>query len=114
VWETYFIVLAAEVGLSLVAITAFRALYVSKAKNRHLHDTIKSFNWYKKGRSVILRIVSKTTGNNAYGGSGSTEIDDRGKAHLKHDIPRGTITGMRTFIDENGKTKHYATMDEEE
>jgi hypothetical protein len=112
VWETYFIVLAAEIGLTLVAITAFRALYVSKAKNRRVHETITSFRWYNKGKSA-WKFITKTTGKSPPGGLGAMEMDNKKNVVLKNDIPHGTMTGMRSLIDQNGKTRIYTTMDEE-
>ncbi|KAL1601605.1 hypothetical protein SLS60_006520 [Paraconiothyrium brasiliense] len=108
IWETYFIAIAAEIGLSLVAVSAFRALYIAKSKDRHVNRTITSFRWYNKGRSAVWRIITKTTGKTP-----SHEVEMRGDGFLKDDIPHGTMTGMRTFIDANGRTKIYDTMDEE-
>ncbi|KAF2109416.1 hypothetical protein BDV96DRAFT_651854 [Lophiotrema nucula] len=113
VWECYFIVIAAEVGLALVSITAFRALYISKTKNRDIHDTITSFRWYKSGKTVAWKIITMTTGKTPTDSSKSLRMERRGSGFLKDDIPHGTMTGMRTFIDGNGKTRLYATMDEE-
>ncbi|KAJ4347927.1 uncharacterized protein N0V89_009299 [Didymosphaeria variabile] len=108
IWETYFIVIAAEIGLSLVAVSAFRALYVSKSKDRHVNKTITSFRWYNKGHAAVWNIITKTTGKTT-----SVEMQKRGDGFLKDDIPHGTMTGMRTFIDANGRTRIYDTMDEE-
>jgi hypothetical protein len=110
VWETYFIVIAAEIGLSLVAISAFRALYVSKNKDRHVNKTITSFGWYNKGRTALWRVITMTTGKTP---STEVEMDKKGDGFLKDDIPHGTMTGMRSFIDANGRTRIYDSMDEE-
>lgn len=110
VWQNLFITIMAEIGLSLVAVSAFRALYVAKSKERHVNKAITSFGWYDKGRSAAWRVITKTTGKVP---STSTDTKDRGNATLQNDIPRGIMTGMRTFVDEHGRTKMYDTMDEE-
>jgi hypothetical protein len=87
VWETYFIVIAAEIGLALVAITAFRALYVSKEKNHLVHTAITSFGWYHKGKSAFMKIITKTPGKTPSNETGSIELDKRSKDFLKNNIP---------------------------
>ncbi|KAF2726487.1 hypothetical protein EJ04DRAFT_453258, partial [Polyplosphaeria fusca] len=110
VWETYFIVIAAEIGLSLVAVSAFRALYVLKNKDRHVHNPITSFGWYNKGRIAVWRIITKSTGKTP---SKEFEMMKKEDGVLKDDIPHATMTGVRTFINANGRTTIYNTMDEE-
>jgi hypothetical protein len=110
VWETYFIAIGPPIGLSLVAVSAFRALYVSKNKERRIHRTITSFGWYNQGRTAIWRVVTRTTGRAPQTGP---ETHNKHNGPLKNDIPNGTMTGLRTFIDANGRSRVYDTMDEE-
>jgi hypothetical protein len=114
VWETYFMVIPAEIGLALVAVTAFRALYISRSKSRPTPTAITSFGWYDKGKSVVWKLITKTTGKTPSAESGSLQNDMRVNGWIGNDIPHGTMTGMRTFIKGNGDTQMYATMDEEE
>jgi hypothetical protein len=103
VWVTFFVVIAAEIGLMLVAITAFRALYVAKAKNVRAYRTITTFNWYHKRKSAVVKMISTVSRNSRGRGTGSVELDSRGKkVFIKGKIPRGTMTGVRIFIDRNG------------
>lgn len=37
-------------------------------------------------------------------------MEKRGDNNIKDDIPHGTMTGMRTFIDANGRTKIHMTL----
>ncbi|KAK4225248.1 hypothetical protein QBC38DRAFT_483440 [Podospora fimiseda] len=108
IWETYFILVPAEIGLTLVAATAFRALYISKSKNRkHSHDTITTFNWYTRAKSSLKHMVGRVTGkssNNSNGSAAFEHIDMGNGQFIKQEIPRGTITGVQTFIDKNGRT----------
>ncbi|KAK4223035.1 hypothetical protein QBC38DRAFT_459773 [Podospora fimiseda] len=94
IWETYFVLLPAEIGLTLVAASAFRALYVSKSKNRKpAHDTITTFHWFARAKSRLR-----------HNGSAAFEDIDKGNGQfILQEIPRGTITGVQTFIDKNGK-----------
>jgi hypothetical protein len=101
VWETYFIVIAAEIGLTLVAISAFRALYVSNVKSRRVQNTITNFSWYEKGRNALLHAASKIT-RKTYTNNTSTDKSDDG--FIKNNIPRATLTGTRTLIVENGRS----------
>lgn len=95
VWETFFTTIAAETGLMLVAITAFRALYVVKAKNRRARNrTMNTFNWYKL-RSAILHPWSTTQ----RGGSEDVPMG----WFITNQIPHGTMTGAKTFVQQNGK-----------
>ena len=100
VWEIFFTTLAAEVGLTLAAITAFRALYVSKAKNRRVHRTINTFNWCKVGSDILD--PSKGTGNTARQGGSENIVMGEGLS-VRNEIPHGTMRGARSFMELNGK-----------
>jgi hypothetical protein len=98
IWESYFIVIAAEIGLVLGAVTAFRALYVSKAKDRQVQKPITTLNWYYKGKSAIRNVFSTHTRNGKIG----VEPNDKRNPILWNTIPNATMTGARTFMEENG------------
>jgi len=102
IWETYWTAIAAEIGLSLVAVSAFRALYVSKTHSRHVQSPITTFNWYHKGRNAVLHIASKVTGNS------HSQIDSiemkKDEGFINNNIPGATMTGVRSYIDMNGRT----------
>lgn len=104
IWETWCIAISAEVGMSLVGVSAFRALYVAKARNRRVNRTIRSFGWYNKGLSIFRRITNTHAAR--------PDDEKKGDTKLENDIPRGTMTGMRTFIDGNGRTRLDETTDE--
>jgi len=105
-WETFWMVLAAEIGLTLVAMTAFRTLYVNKMQSRS-HETIKTFNWYNKGKSTLLKFLSGLSTSKSRGSSGLDSMEsDKEKTseeYLNGNIPRATMTGLGTFIRGNGK-----------
>lgn len=113
VWEVYWQYIAASLGLSMMAATAFRSLFVSHRNSlrqdrqgssdirhrRFSYASVKSaFSKFFSVRSWLLSSgPSKGTGTT----SGSSEDPDveLGK------IERGTITGLRTFIGGFGRTK---------
>ncbi|KAM7193862.1 hypothetical protein V8F33_007548 [Rhypophila sp. PSN 637] len=97
VWETFFTTIAAETGLTLVAITAFRTLYVAKAKNRRAQRTINTFNWYKIRSAILHPWSSDRTARR--GGSENIPMGQ----FITNEIPHGTMTGAKSFIQWNGK-----------
>lgn len=101
IWETFFIVIAAEIGLVLVAVTAFRALYVSQKKERS-HETITTFRWYNKGKSALFKILGTSDKSRSYDTDNMEAKKEGNGAFINGQIPRGTMTGARTFMDRHG------------
>ncbi len=56
VWEVYFQIVAAEVGLILVSITAFRALFVSRAA-REQHSPQKHPSLLGKSKDILRKVL---------------------------------------------------------
>ncbi|PVH95106.1 hypothetical protein DM02DRAFT_571731 [Periconia macrospinosa] len=110
VWESYFIAIAAEIGLVLGAITAFRALYVSKAKGRQVQKTTITFNWYRKGNSALLNAFGTRNGK----GDSGVEPNEKRNRILPNAIPNATMTGVRTFMEENGRSTASDSTDGKE
>ncbi|KAK3387420.1 hypothetical protein B0H63DRAFT_156993 [Podospora didyma] len=107
VWETFTVIIAAEIGLTLVSITAFRALYISQTKRHHnkrVHGST-TYYWYQKGKMSFLHFASRVTGK----GGHASYLDDLNETELadgrfmRNEIPRGTMTGVGTFMEGNGK-----------
>ena len=106
VWESYFIIVAAEVGIILTAVSAFRALYLSRQKRdvyRNQHTPQSDTPWYSPSRYLIKRIFtlsffrSKSRGSET---SAAFEADSNGKFPMPDlpGIPRAHMTGVRTLI----------------
>ncbi|KAK4168393.1 hypothetical protein QBC43DRAFT_310179 [Cladorrhinum sp. PSN259] len=112
VWETFFIIMAAEIGLSLVAVTAFRELYVSKTRHRRQADdgdNIRSFGWYgAKSKSVFRPWAAKgtvTTSSSASNRTDGFENMEMGNGQfIGYEVSGGTMTGLQTFVEANGRT----------
>lgn len=103
IWESYFMAIAAGTGLPLVALSAFRSLYVSKAQHRNVHSPITTCNWYKNGGDAPVQITGKVTGNTE-SQMNSAETTTKGKFLVNIDILLATTTGDRSYIDGNGRT----------
>lgn len=105
-WEVYFQIIAAEIGLILVAMTSFRALFVSRTARNKLSPG-KHTSFWVEGK-LALRILldprrwrSKHTEDMTRGQKpGTTTVGFDGKLP---NIPGATMTGMNTFIDHQGE-----------
>ena len=111
-WNVYFQIVAAEVGLILVSMTAFRALFVSRAARKQHSPRLHPSLWTKSKYALkkllnpiqwTLKHSGNISGSQKYG---STKEDFDGKLP---NIPGATITGVRTFIDHEGDTTESRT-----
>ncbi|KAL8730555.1 MAG: hypothetical protein Q9166_004009 [cf. Caloplaca sp. 2 TL-2023] len=106
-WEVYFQIVAAEVGLILVSVTAFRALFVSRNKAKQ-HSPGKTPSFLTKSYRALKRILDPRQWLTSYSkdigagqGHGKAKDDFEGKLP---NIPRGTMTGVQTFVNDQGMT----------
>lgn len=103
VWGIYWQFVSAVVGLVLTAVTAFRTFFVSRRKMNKAQPPLQREMWYTKGRKYIKRSLSPWTWR-------SHSIERRPSEQNLDDsvelpqIPHGTLTGIRTFIDGQGRT----------
>ncbi|KAL8994874.1 MAG: hypothetical protein Q9169_005272 [Polycauliona sp. 2 TL-2023] len=111
VWETYFIIVAAEVGVILTTVSAFRTLYVSR-QNKNQVGAQKSPGQWAAGYSSIkshLKRVFVPSVWQTRSKSGQTpegpQLEGHNGAEMENlpDIPRAQMTGIRTFIRSHGK-----------
>ncbi|CAI6334779.1 unnamed protein product [Periconia digitata] len=106
IWETLFLAASGEIGLILVSASAFRSLYISKIRVKDRgHQTITTLNWYHRSRSAFRRMAGSESDQprtTVLVRDGSEEVKDGERIGGK--IPGATMTGIRTFIDGNGKT----------
>lgn len=107
VWEVYFQIVAAEVGLILVSLTAFRALFVSRA-NKKPNSPQKSPSSLAKTYQAMKRILDPRRWTSHH----SKDVSDgERQRNVEKDIdgklpkiPGATMTGMQTFVDDHGIT----------
>lgn len=102
IWEIFLLAVAGEIGIILVAVTAFRALYVSRVKGSNDQMTA-SFNWYYKSKSAVRKLFSSVSGKSRATSVSRKEPENRNDERIiLGRIPRGTMTGVHTFMGKNG------------
>ena len=106
-WEVYFQIVAAEVGLILVAMTAFRQLFVSRTgKNQHAH--LKSPSLWLRSRTALRRLLTPRRWTSGYSKDSNGQMkqgSEKGASDFDEKlpgIPGGTMTGVQTFINHHG------------
>lgn len=108
VWESYFTIVAAEVGVILASISTYRALYVAHKKaaiKKARYGVCRSF---QHGQTLRRLMDSSSWRSRA---ERKLTPSDNTREHLDKvnfpSIPRAHMTGVRTFI--NG---HEESMDD--
>ncbi|KAL8755337.1 MAG: hypothetical protein Q9199_003716 [Rusavskia elegans] len=107
VWESYFLIVAAEIGVVLASVSTYRALFVSHRK-RIINEARDRGHTYSPNRQLIgWTFVSSPWRSKAKGQS--TPDNDRGDqdSHFDKDalpnIPPAHMSGVRTFINGCGQ-----------
>ncbi|KAL8699331.1 MAG: hypothetical protein Q9201_006060 [Fulgogasparrea decipioides] len=105
-WEVYFQIIAAEVGLILVALTAFRALFVSRAASKQ-HSPPKRPTYWVKSKLAFRRLLGLRRWTTKYP-TDTARVRKRCDPEDDIDaqfptIPGATMTGMETFINHQGE-----------
>lgn len=107
-WEVYFQIIAAEVGLILVAVTAFRQLFVSQI-NQNRRAPPKSPPFWTGAVNTMRGLLDPRRWTSSYSGyrngpqGRGSERKPKGLFGRLPDISGATMTGVRTFIDEQGE-----------
>ncbi|KAL8855701.1 MAG: hypothetical protein Q9178_007667 [Gyalolechia marmorata] len=104
VWSSYFLIVAAEVGVILACISTYRALFVARRK-----AIIKKVKYGGPGsspsRQILRRLLDSSpwrsrAGRQSKPANGtSSHFDQRALPS----IPRAHMTGLRTFINGQGQ-----------
>lgn len=98
VWQVFWHLLAAEIGMILTAMSSFRALYVLRAREkRDLSPSDRAIKVFGRVLGVSSRLA-----NSFRIGARLSEMEAGGSAGFPS-IPAATMTGMRTFIDGYGE-----------
>lgn len=110
VWETFWQMMSAEVGLIMTALTAFRVLFVARNNERGQQRPGAGRQRSSKSKQLLRRLLTPSSwrkGGSSQTSGGSGGQDCRGNKMEKNfpSIPRGTMTGIRTFIDGQGRTR---------
>ncbi|MCJ1346907.1 hypothetical protein MMC31_005127, partial [Peltigera leucophlebia] len=114
VWESYFIILAAEIGIILTAVTAFRAFFVSRRKrdnNGGNQSPRYRTHWYSQKKYLLERVFNPRLWRSKTRALSTSEGYDDGHFLMRNlpEIPRAHMTGVQTFIDCcDGKETHVS------
>ncbi|KAF2710376.1 hypothetical protein K504DRAFT_476355 [Pleomassaria siparia CBS 279.74] len=100
IWETYWTLISAEVGVFLAAATAFRTFFVTRNNSKAYTPRQESKRFFAP--SFVAKFQRKKK-------SDLDETLDTQQGYGLPNVPRGQITGMRTFIDRQGKSQHTQT-----
>lgn len=104
VWESYFLLVAAEVGVILASISTYRTLFVA-----HRKATIKKAKYIgpesSPNRQIMRRLLDSSPWRSRAGGqltpeSGTASHFDKGALPS---IPRAHMTGVWTLINGQGQ-----------
>ena len=105
-WEIYFQIVAAEVGLILASMTAFRALFVSRAA-RDQHSPQKGPSVWLKSRYFLRNLLDPRQWTSKYSkdmAGGQKNATTKGGFNGEFpSIPGAAMTGINTFIHRQGK-----------
>ena len=100
----YFQIVAAEVGLILVSMTAFRAVFVTRAA-RNQHSPRKSPSMWLKSRYFLRNTIDPRRWKYSKDITEGHE-DDAMKDGIDGELPNipgATMTGMHTFVNRQGE-----------
>lgn len=100
VWVTYWCFIAASLALTMTAATAFRTSFVSRVKYRRALSPGSKETWLSKGKRLLRSWRSQPHSH-----SSSTPHRSDRLLKLHNQIPKATMTGVRTFISGQGKTE---------
>ncbi|KAI9876909.1 MAG: hypothetical protein M1830_005310 [Pleopsidium flavum] len=106
IWETYWQFIAANLALIMTAATAFRTFFVSRVKDREAQSPRSMDPWYMKARRLLRSTFTPRTWRSKPSVDSSREGNRSDvPMELPYQFPGGTMTGIRTFIDGQGRTK---------
>ncbi len=107
VWGTYWQFIAANIALIMTSATAFRTFFVSRGDERAAGLPRSKETWFSRGQRLLRYAFAPRSWRSKHKAQSSG--DDSGwydhPIELPQEIPRATITGIRTFINGHGKTK---------
>ena len=109
-WGIFWQVMAAALGLTVTAVTAFRSLFVSHQVGRTQGSPPVVWRLYKKTKEAMRRTFTlRTWLSKSTKDSSTLRASEEGDIELGS-IERGTITGLRSFIAGYRKTKPDASQ----
>jgi hypothetical protein len=115
-WVMYWQIISAEVGLVMTSATAFRTFFIARGGNCNSHSEGRRSSqsngsgWTSKTRQLLHRLSTQKMRQSRHT-SAPAIGDQEGDSELKQlpPIHRGTMTGVRTFINSRGRTSTGAS-----
>ena len=108
-WAIFWQFMAAALGLSMTAVTAFRSLFISHQVARTQGSPPAVWRLYKKSKEAMRRTFTfRTWLSKSTKDSTTLRASEEGDVELGS-IECGTITGLRSFIAGYRKTKPDAS-----
>jgi hypothetical protein len=104
IWETYWTLISAEVGVFMAAGTAFRTFFVTRSRS-------KSYKPQENLKYFFPASFAAKFGRKRADPFGDSLDDTNSRGRLPRNIPRAHMTGMRTFIDEQGEIQPTTQTD---
>jgi hypothetical protein len=101
-WEVYWQIISAEVGIAMTAVTAFRSMLVNHRSASRSSGRGEE-RW--SGMKGVIRKLGSWPSWLSSSRSGSAYTEEHRRARPLDDLPRperGTLTGIRTFIEGQG------------
>ncbi|KAF1959984.1 P-loop containing nucleoside triphosphate hydrolase protein [Byssothecium circinans] len=95
VWGVYWQYVEVCIGITVFSATAFRTFFVQRAARNSAKWSTPRSHFAQRFRQKFLKRPEDTEDDSSFG--------------LQCQIPGGTITGLRTFINDNGKTTNLET-----
>jgi hypothetical protein len=108
VWGIYWLILSAEVGITMTAMIAFRAIFVARSE-QVVQSAGGRMDWYSRSKRLLRQKISPSSwrSKSTQQSSGPYEAHRNNRPvpmNAFPTIPRAHMTGVRTFIDGRGKS----------
>ena len=120
VWNVLWYVLSTEFGLILGCALVFRTFFIGKKNDRinpkpkckwYYSMMYRARSWFSR-RTLFSRRTTEQSEKKSYPSgekhytdlSDDTAVDENGQVLQMPELPRATLTGMRTFIGQNNRT----------
>lgn len=105
VWALYWQYMTAEIGIIMAALTAFRQFFVARSNEKGQQSLELFQHWGSRSKQLIRRILTPSTWQTKTMSGISTGKGDGDQSYNLPPVPRGTMTGIRTFINGHGRSK---------
>ncbi|EDU46727.1 conserved hypothetical protein [Pyrenophora tritici-repentis Pt-1C-BFP] len=99
IWEIYWALISAEVGVFLAAATAFRSFFVARKASKNGTPQQQAQRFFSASFVAKFNRKKRSTLDDSMDSS-----KERGVFGLPR-VPRPQITGLRTFIDDHGRVQ---------